>query len=333
VFWALKLPALGTQLSSLAHRYAPFRNVLLRLLEPLSSPEEANPSGSVAASAASRASKVPCAIQIRAGKVRAGGHTILEDVNLQITPGEHVAIVGSSGAGKSTLLGLLLGWHRLSEGRLDIDGRALSGQAQQNLRRSTAWVDPSVQLWNQTFFDNLTYACEQQEFKQMSEVLEKARLRQVLQKLPEGLQTWLGEGGALLSGGEGQRVRLARALMQSDVRLALLDEPFRGLDRGQRMALMAEARVWWKNATLLCVTHDVAETLNFKRVLVVENGRIVEDGSPASLAAGSSRYRELLEVEQQVRERLWSGEHWRRIRIEQGMVVEGGKIVAAEVRT
>jgi ATP-binding cassette subfamily B protein len=261
-------------------------------------------------------------IQIQGGRVVAGGHTLLEDIDLQIAPGEQVAIVGASGAGKSTLLGLLLGWHQLSEGQLRVDGRPLNLQTQEALRHASAWVDPAIQIWNQSFVDNLHYACNGDAPERMAEVLEQAQLRRVLQQLPQGLQTHLGEGGALLSGGEGQRLRLARALMQSPVRLVLLDEPFRGLDRTQRQALLGQARHWWRQATLLCVTHDVAETLGFDRVLVVEGGRIVEDGAPVQLAQRASRYRELLDAERSVREQMWQGAHWRRLQVAGGRLTE-----------
>jgi ABC-type transport system involved in cytochrome bd biosynthesis fused ATPase/permease subunit len=143
----------------------------------------------------------------------------------------------------------------------------------------------------------------------------------VLERLPQGLQTLLGEGGAMLSGGEGQRLRLGRALLATDTRLALLDEPFRGLDRPQRRRLLAEARQWWRGVTLLCVTHDVGDTVGFDRVLVVENGRIVEDGSPRTLGVRSSRYRALLDAERQVEQTLWRGPQWRRIAVQDGRVV------------
>jgi ABC-type transport system involved in cytochrome bd biosynthesis fused ATPase/permease subunit len=145
----------------------------------------------------------------------------------------------------------------------------------------------------------------------------------VTQKLPQGLQTMLGEGGGLLSGGEGQRVRLARALLSPGTRLALLDEPFRGMDRTQRRALLAEARKWWAGVTLLCVTHDVAETMSFDRVLVVEGGRIIEDGDPRVLAASASRYRDLLEAEKAVGETLWEGAFWRRLTLSEGRLEAG----------
>jgi ATP-binding cassette subfamily B protein len=267
-------------------------------------------------------SRSAVALQIQGGRIVAGGHTILEDLELLIAPGEQIAIVGASGAGKSTLLGLLLGWHQLSAGQLRVDGQAMNPATQQALRQATAWVDPAIQIWNQSFVDNLHYASNSEAPARMAEVLDQAQLRSVLQKLPQGLQTWLGEGGALLSGGEGQRLRLARALMQNPVRLVLLDEPFRGLDRSQRQALLQQARHWWRRATLLCVTHDVAETLAFERVLVVEGGRIVEDGVPAQLAQTASRYRALLDAETSVRQTMWQGPHWRRLRVAQGQLRE-----------
>jgi ATP-binding cassette subfamily B protein len=86
---------------------------------------------------------------------------------------------------------------------------------------------------------------------------------------------------------------------------------------------MAETRRWWSGATMLCVSHDVSETLAFGRVLVVEDGRIVEDGVPAELAAGASRYRALLEAEQKVRSGMWNGAHWRRLQMRDGQVAPG----------
>ena len=84
----------------------------------------------------------------------------------------------------------------------------------------------------------------------------------------------------MLSGGEGRRVRLARALLRPEARLVILDEPFRGLDGADRRELLARARVMWRHATLLCITHDIAQTTDFTRVLVLESGRVVEDGQP-----------------------------------------------------
>jgi ATP-binding cassette subfamily B protein len=149
--------------------------------------------------------------------------------------------------------------------------------------------------------------------------VEAAGLRGVIARLPLGTQSPLGEGGALVSGGEGQRVRLGRALLRSGVRLALLDEPARGLDRAARRNAMQQAREAWREQTLLAVTHDVSDTLDLPRVLVMENGGIVEDGKPRELAADPhSRYRALLDAEETVRHGLWASAHWRRLRLSDG---------------
>jgi ATP-binding cassette subfamily B protein len=327
VFWVLKLPALGGQIARLVHQYPAQRNVLSRLLEPLSAPEDLELTDEERAALATRgpaSAERGIALEFQDAGVLAAGHTILQSVDLSIAPGEHVAIVGMSGAGKSSLLGVLLGWHRLATGRLFIDGKRALGRDIEALRHETAWVDPAIQIWNRSLLDNLTYAANDEATLGVGDVIAAARLRGVTQKLPQGLQTLLGEGGGLLSGGEGQRVRLARALLSPTTRLALLDEPFRGMDRTQRRALLAEARQWWASVTLLCVTHDVAETMGFDRVLVVEDGRIIEDGAPDVLMARESRYRDLVDAETDVGESIWKGDFWRRL------TLSGGRLKASE---
>ena len=213
-----------------------------------------------------------------------------------------MAIIGPSGAGKSSLVGLLLGWHRPASGRILIDGVLLDGPHLERLRREIAWVDPAVQLWNRSFLENVCYGVQADLSLPIGWAIEQADLRGVLERLPDGLQTPLGEGGALVSGGEGQRVRLGRAMARPGVRLVILDEPFRGLDRERRRELLARARRMWRGATLLCVTHDVGETRAFDRVVVVEGGQIVEDSAPADLAKRpGSRYRAMLDAEEALR--------------------------------
>jgi ATP-binding cassette subfamily B protein len=115
-------------------------------------------------------------------------------------------------------------------------------------------------------------------------------------------------------------------MLRPRVRLAILDEPFRGLDREKRRNLLAQARQIWQPVTLLCVTHDVSETLAFPRVLVIEAGRILEDGRPEELAADpSSRYRQLLDAEQGVRKNLWRGVNWRKFVIDEGRLSESSR--------
>lgn len=325
VYWALNLPVIGQEVTVIARQYPTHRSVTLRLLEPLGAPEESDQPTSPPEAEQSEEGDTECmgvAVQMEQLSVRVAGHVILRDINLVIEPGEQVAIVGPSGAGKSTLVGLLLGFHRPAGGALRVDGRPLEGALRERLLRQTAWVDPTVQLWNRSCLDNLTYGADARDHLPVVRAIELADLLPVLEKLPNGLQTRLGEGGGLVSGGEGQRVRFARALLRGRPRLVILDEPFRGLDRPTRSRLLARARRFWAGATLLCITHDLAETRTFDRVVVLEGGRVVEVGRPAALLRRpDSRYRALLQQEQEARTALWSDASWRRLRLEQGQLV------------
>jgi ABC-type bacteriocin/lantibiotic exporter with double-glycine peptidase domain len=330
VYWTLNLPALGQDMALIAQQYPAQRNVTLRLLEPLGAREETETQavGQTIAPPLTGTQAAPprgVAVLLEGVSVRAAGHTILEGIDLRIEAGSHVAIVGHSGAGKSSLVGLLLGWHRPANGCILVDGEPLNGQRLERLRQETAWVDPAVQLWNRSFLENLLYGTPTDPSLSVGWVIDQADLASVLRKLPEGLQTPLGEGGGLVSGGEGQRVRLGRAMLRSGVRLVILDEPFRGLDREQRRELLTRARRMWQHATLLCITHDISETQAFARVVVVEGGQIVEDGPPADLAKRpGSRYQAMLAMEAAVREKLWSSAAWRRLELKGGLLLEDG---------
>lgn len=328
-YWTLNLPKLGQTLVESVQRYPTLRNRVLRMLEPLGAPDEdeagspldAVPSGKGQDSGDRDAGGTR--IEMRGGCVRAGGHTILEDISFDVRPGDHLAIVGPSGAGKSSLVGILLGWHRPAGGECLVDGQPLDGARLRRLRRETAWVDPAVQLWNRTLMENLTYGNDAEASSANGLSIEDADLFAVFERLENGLQTVLGEGGGLVSGGEGQRVRLGRAMNRGGVRLVILDEPFRGLHREQRRSLLRKAREFWREATLICVTHDVGETLSFGRVLLIEAGRIVEDGDPSELAARpDSRYRAMLDAETRVREGMWGDVTWRRLWMEEGRLTD-----------
>jgi ATP-binding cassette subfamily B protein len=314
VYWALNLPALGQEVAIIAWQYPSYRNVTLRLLEPLGAIDHQRPPA-----ATPSLTTGPAAIVFENVSVTAAGHTVLEQIDLTIQPGEHIAIVGPSGAGKSSLVGTLLGWHRPSAGRVLVDNEELDESRIEALRPHIAWVDPAVQLWNRPLIENLEYGLPGTARMSIEDVIDAADLRRILERLPEGLDTPLGEGGGLVSGGEGQRVRLARALLRPDVRLVILDEPFRGLDFKQRAILLARARVLWENATLLSISHDISETLTFDRVLVIEEGRVVQDGRPRDLAEQpGSRFHSMLQSERAIREEMWAATDWRHLKLQEG---------------
>ncbi|HXI60550.1 MAG TPA: cysteine peptidase family C39 domain-containing protein [Polyangia bacterium] len=337
-YWALALPGLGQEIATLVQQVPGQRNVTLRLVEPLGAPEDEDgrPDPAARASHAAPAEegrRDTSAVRIEFGEVvvRAGGHTILTVDALAIAPGEHVAIVGLSGAGKSSLVGLLLGWHRAAEGAVRVDGAVLAGATLDRLRAETVWIDPTVYLWNRSLHQNLAYglaAAPATLEEAMAEAISEAELGEVVARLPDGARSRLGEAGALLSGGEGQRVRFGRGIARPRPRLVIMDEPFRGLARDQRHDLLARACARWRDTTLLCVTHDIEETRTFSRVLVVADGRVVEDAPPAQLVAQpTSRYATLVEAEARLRRAAWTRGGtvaWRRL------TMQGGRVLADE---
>ena len=237
VYWVLMVPSLGIELAFLIQQYPQHRNVTLRLLEPLGAEEDASDEETVGGSAIEDgevAMPAP-AVSFEDVRVQQAGNQVLVVDALSISAGSHVAIVGVSGAGKSSLVGLLLGWYRPNTGVVLVDGLPLSGRVLARLRQHTTWVDPTVQLWNRSLLENLRYGREG-ERRSVGEAVEAAELDEVLARLPMGLQTPVGASGALLSGGEGQRLRLGRGICRGTPSLVILDEAFCGLERARRNA-------------------------------------------------------------------------------------------------
>jgi ATP-binding cassette subfamily B protein len=321
-FWTFRIPSATQRLFSTLFALPAQRRSLERILEIANAvrPDRWSTATDSTADRA-EATATGVSIELEGVSVVANGHTILADVDLHIPAAQHVAIVGPSGAGKSSLAGLLLGLHTPGTGAVRVDGRSLSADELEALRAQIAWVDAAGQLWNDTLFSNLEYAARGRRRRDLLETLETSDVLSVLDGMDLGLNTPVGSEGRLLSGGEGQRVRLGRALLPATARLAVLDEPFRGLDRATRRRLAFRSRLVWKQATMLFISHDISHALDFDRVLVVDGGRIVEDGHPLELAGlEGSRFAALLRAEEDVLHRTWSPTKWRRIRVEDGTV-------------
>jgi ATP-binding cassette subfamily B protein len=321
-FWSFRIPPIITRLIQFAQTYPLQRNAVDRLLEvtryvPVVAPPETvisdHPQGA--------------AIELTDVSVVLGGHSVLEGVNLDIPAGQHVAIVGASGSGKSTIVGLLLGIHEPAAGELRVDGQVLDRGGWQSLRDRTMWIDPAVQLWNDSIGANLEYACRDYSRRPALEVLESSDLLGVLASVERGLDAPVGAEGGFVSGGEGQRIRIGRALFRAGTRLALLDEPFRGLDRATRHKVLLEIRGLAIRSTMIFVSHDISHALGFERVLVIDGGRIIEDGSPQELSSQDSAFARLLAAEKEVLESAWGAQRWRRVRVEGGLVREGNNSV------
>lgn len=321
-YWLLRLPFMVKHLSSLLLLIPDYRLVLALFAELLQATEvehltTTHQTGSGTSSMQEHETS-GVAIELIDVSLNVSGHSVLQSINLSIAAGEHIAIVGESGAGKSSLCDLLLGWHSISAGELLVDGKPLDAKALQQLRAQTAWVDANVQLWDRSLLDNINYDHGQGR-------LSESGLGKVLAGLAQGLQTPLGEEGKRLSGGEGQRVRIARALGVESARLVILDEPCRGLDRSAREQLLLQLRNQHAGATLICVTHDISEAIKFPRVLVIDGGQLVEQGKPQDLLTNAdSALSRLRECEQQVFNTLLHEQGWQSLRMQNGHLHYGG---------
>ena len=211
----------------------------------------------------------------------------LKDISLSVKAGQHVAILGRTGCGKSTLLQLLTRAWDPQQGEIQLNGKPLSELDESALRAATSVVPQRVHLFSATLRDNLLLAAPRASDEQLSTMLARVGLEKLL---PEaGLNSWLGEGGRQLSGGELRRLAIARALLH-DAPLMLLDEPTEGLDaetERQILDLLAEVTA---GKTVLMVTHRLRGLTRFDSIIVMDNGQIIEQGNHAELMATGGRY-------------------------------------------
>lgn len=211
----------------------------------------------------------------------------LEKVSLQIEAGEHIAILGRTGCGKSTLLQLLTRDWDPAEGEILLNNQLLGQFNEATLRRAMSVVPQRVHLFSATLRDNLLLASPGASDARLAQTLERVGLAKLLED--SGLNSWLGEGGRQLSGGELRRLAIARALLH-DAPVMLLDEPTEGLDattESQILDLLAEVM---REKTVLMVTHRLRGLARFNQIIVMDNGKIIEQGSHAELLAEQGRY-------------------------------------------
>ena len=220
---------------------------------------------------------------------------VLRDLDLTLVPGERVALVGGSGAGKSTLLALLMRLADPTAGRVTVGGVDLRDGDAAAWRRRVAWVSQRPRLVAGTVADNVRMGDPDAPDARVWAALRDANAEELVRGLPAGLDTPVGEGGAELSAGERQRIALARAFLR-DAPVVLLDEPTASLDPegaalvGDAIARLSEGR------TVVMAVHRLALALSADRVVVLEEGRIVERGSPADLTAGAGAFRAQLDA-------------------------------------
>ncbi len=214
----------------------------------------------------------------------AGQPPVLTDFSLHVRPGEHIAIVGESGAGKTTLLSLLIGFISPARGHISIDGEDMHSVNLASFRRNIAVVPQNTILFSGTIRQNITYGLRQIDETRLRQVVEAADLTDLVDRLPQGLDTPLGEHGDTLSGGQKQRISIARAMIRQP-RIIILDEATSALDSISEAHVQKALRNLTRGRTTFLVAHRLTTVRGADRILVLKDGRQAECGSYTELMA------------------------------------------------
>jgi len=221
-----------------------------------------------------------------------GDQPTLHQVSLEARPGETVALVGSTGAGKSTVLSLLNRFYEHDSGRITIDGIDIGGLAKPALRERLAYVTQEPFLFNGTVRENLLLARRDADDAAIWRALEAAHAAHFVEALPERLETNVGERGVKLSGGEKQRLSIARALLK-DAPILLLDEATASVDSETERQIQAALDALMRDRTAFVIAHRLSTIQNADRIYVLDHGRVIEQGSHDQLLLRGGRYAEL----------------------------------------
>jgi ABC-type multidrug transport system fused ATPase/permease subunit len=224
---------------------------------------------------------------------------ILEDVTFTLESSKKVAVVGPSGAGKSTLVNLILRFWDPSSGQIRLGGHDVREYAQDDLRDLIGVVTQDTHVFNDTLRTNLLLARPEATDADLHQLISRAQLSELVERLPKGLDSPLGEQGLRLSGGERQRLSIARALLK-DAPLLVLDEPTANLDPITERGLLDTAYELMHDRATLVITHRLVRMEDMDEILVLDRGRIVERGTHGELLAARGLYHQLLEVQRGV---------------------------------
>ncbi|GGO72509.1 ABCB family ABC transporter ATP-binding protein/permease [Bowmanella pacifica] len=223
---------------------------------------------------------------------------ILRGVDFSIKPGQRVAVVGESGAGKSTLVKLLFRFYDVVSGGIYIDGQEIRQVSQSSLRKAIGIVPQDTVLFNDTLYENVRYARPQASDEEVKEAFRLAHLEHFVQSLPDGYQTMVGERGLKLSGGEKQRVAIARVILKRPP-ILLFDEATSSLDSQSEGAILAALREVAQGHTSLVIAHRLSTVVDADNILVMHQGRIVEQGQHSALLSANGHYAKLWQIQQQ----------------------------------
>ena len=232
-----------------------------------------------------------------------GRASVLDRLVLHIEPGQRVGLVGPSGAGKSTVLALLQRFYDVDSGGVLIDGQDLRDVTQQSLRETVAVVPQDISMFHRTVLENIRYARPDATREEVLAAATVARCREFIEALPEGFDTMVGDRGVRLSGGQRQRLAIARALLKN-APILLLDEATSALDSESEHLIQEALDSLMQGRTVIAVAHRLSTLRNFDRIVVMDGGRVVDDGHPEELALRPGPYRELLRKQSRPMEEL-----------------------------
>jgi ATP-binding cassette subfamily B protein len=224
--------------------------------------------------------------------------SILDVVNFEVPAGKKVAVVGASGAGKSTLVKLLFRFYDPSAGRILIDGQDIAGVTRESLRKAIGIVPQDTVLFNDTLLENLRYGKPDASDAEVAEAVRMAHLDAFIAQLPDGWETRVGERGLKLSGGEKQRVSIARTILKRPP-ILVFDEATSSLDSRSEQAILTALREIALHHTSLVIAHRLSTVVDADSILVLDQGRIVEQGSHRELLASGGRYAALWAAQQE----------------------------------
>jgi ATP-binding cassette subfamily B protein len=222
---------------------------------------------------------------------------ILHEVSFEIPAGKTVAVVGPSGAGKSTLARLLYRFYDVGGGRITIDGQDLQQVTQSSLRQAIGIVPQDTVLFNDTVEYNIAYGRPGASREEVEAAAKAAHIHNFISATPKGYDTMVGERGLKLSGGEKQRVAIARTLLKNPPVL-IFDEATSALDSANERAIQAELRSAAQGKTALVIAHRLSTVVDAHEIVVLEQGRVVERGAHADLLARGGRYAEMWRLQQ-----------------------------------
>ncbi|MGD0105069.1 MAG: ABC transporter ATP-binding protein [Rhodopila sp.] len=222
-----------------------------------------------------------------------GRPAVLNHFDLVIAPGQRVGLVGFSGAGKSTVLALLQRFYDVGGGRISIDGHDIRDVTQDSLRNVLAVVPQDISLFHRSVLENIRYARPDASEAEVLAAADMAHCRTFIEAMPDGFDTMVGDRGVKLSGGQRQRLAIARALLKN-APILLLDEATSALDTESEQAIQAALDRLMAGRTVIAIAHRLSTLQSFDRIIVMDRGQIVDDGSPAALAARPGPYRDLL---------------------------------------